>query len=131
MEYWEAIQSGEEVVSDKIRRTYKKIVYDLTDKNSIYYYSHKRANHVIEFVENYCRHSKGKMGGKPVILELWEKAMLATIFGFVDIDGNRKYTEAILIVGKKNGKSLIASCIGLYLQIGDGELRGGSFVIGY
>jgi phage terminase large subunit-like protein len=61
------------------------------------------------------------MGGKPVILELWEKALLATIFGFIDIEGNRKYREAILIVGKKNGKSLISSCVGLYLQVGDGE----------
>lgn len=121
IEYWEQIESGKEVVCDKIRRTYKKIVYDLTDKDSEFFYSPARANHVIEFIENFCRHSKGKLGGKPVTLELWEKAMLATIFGFIDIDGNRKYREAILIVGKKNGKSLIASCVGLYLQIADNE----------
>ena len=121
LEYWELIESGEEVVSDKIRRTYKKVIYDLADKNSEFFYSHARANHVIEFGENYCRHSKGKFGGKPVVLELWEKALLATIFGFIDIDGNRKYREALLIVGKKNGKSLIASVVGLYLQVGDGE----------
>lgn len=121
LEYWNNIQSGKEVVSDKIYRTYKKILYDLNDTSSKFYYSHSRANHIIEFIENFCRHSKGKMGGKPVILELWEKAMLATIFGFIDIDGNRKYRYAILIIGKKNGKSLIASCVGLYLLIGDGE----------
>jgi phage terminase large subunit-like protein len=121
LEYWNKMQSGEEVVCDKIFRTFKKIVHDLTDESSVYHYSHKRANHVIEFIENYCRHSKGKMGGKPVILELWEKAILATIFGFVDIDGYRKYREAILIVGRKNGKSLLASAVGLYLMVGDGE----------
>ncbi len=121
LEYWELIESGKEIVGQKIYKTYKKVVYDLTDNTSEYYYSHARANHVIEFIENFCRHSKGKMGGKPVVLELWEKALLATVFGFVDIEGNRKYNEAILIVGKKNGKSLIASCVGLYLQIGDGE----------
>jgi len=121
LEYWEQIESGKEVVSDKIRRTYKKLVYDLTDNNSEYFYSPARANHVIEFGENFCRHSKGKFGGKPVTLELWEKAMLAAIFGFVDIDGNRKYREALLIVGKKNGKSLIASIVGLYLLVADNE----------
>lgn len=121
IEYWEKIQSGEEAVSQKIYKTYKKVVYDLSDNSSEYYYSNVRANHVIEFIENFCRHSKGKMGGKPVILELWEKALLATVFGFIDIEGNRKYTEAMLIVGKKNGKSLIASCVGLYLQVGDNE----------
>jgi phage terminase large subunit-like protein len=43
------------------------------------------------------------------------------VFGFVDIEGNRKYKEAMLIVGRKNGKSLIASAVGLYLLIGDNE----------
>lgn len=121
LEYWQKIESGEEVVSDKVKRTYKKVVYDLTDKTSEFFYSHKRANHIIEFAENYCRHSKGKFGGQPVVLELWEKAILATAFGFIDINGNRKYRKVKLIVGKKNGKSLIASIVGLYMQVGDGE----------
>lgn len=121
LEYWEEIKSGREVVSVKLRKTYAKIVADLEVAESEYYYSHARANHVIEFIENFCRHSKGKMGGKPVILELWEKAMLAAIFGFVDIEGYRKYNRAVLIIGKKNGKSLIASAVGLYLQVADAE----------
>jgi phage terminase large subunit-like protein len=121
LEYWKLIESGQEVACDKIYRTYKKIVYDLTDNNSEYFYSPARANHVIEFIENFCRNPKGKMGGKPVILELWEKAILATVFGFIDIEGNRKYREAILIVGRKNGKSLISSAVGLYLMVADGE----------
>lgn len=121
LEYWEKIQSGEILVSRKIKATYQKVVNDLNDNKSEWYYSNKRANHVIEFFENYCHHSKGKFGGKPVTLELWEKALLAVIFGFVDIEGNRKYREAILIVGKKNGKSLIASGIGLYMMIADNE----------
>lgn len=120
LEYWEKIQSGEIVTSRKIIATYKKLVNDLNNKSE-WYYNHKRANHVIEFFENYCHHSKGKFGGKPVTLELWEKALLAAIFGFVDIEGNRKYREAVLIVGKKNGKSLIASGIGLYMMIADNE----------
>lgn len=121
LEYWELIESGKEVVSRKIYRTYQKIIFDLQNNRSEYFYSYARANHIIEFIENYCRHSKGKMGGKPVILELWEKALLATVFGFIDIEGYRKYRESILIVGKKNGKSLIASCVGLYLQVADNE----------
>lgn len=121
LEYWEKIQSGEILVSHKIRATYQKLVNDLKNNDSEWYYNNKRANHIIEFFENYCHHSKGKFGGKPVTLELWEKALLAAIFGFVDIEGNRKYREAVLIVGKKNGKSLIASGIGLYMMIADNE----------
>ena len=120
LEYWEKIQSGEEVVSDKVYRTYKKIVSDIRNPG-VYFYSPARANHVLEFAENYCRHSKGKFGGKPVRLELWEKAHLAAVFGFIDDDGLRKYRESLLIVGKKNGKSLLASIVGLYMLMADGE----------
>lgn len=108
------------VVSDKIRRTYSKIINDLTHPDE-FFYSARRANHVLEFAENFCHHSKGKAGGQLVELELWEKAMLATIFGFVDNSGLRKYQRAVLIIGKKNGKSLLASIVGLYLLVADGE----------
>lgn len=121
LEYWEKIQNKEIKVCDKIYRTYQKVVNDINNPGE-YFYSPNRANHILEFAENYCRHSKGKFGGKPVRLELWEKAHLATIFGFIDIDGNRKYRESLLIVGKKNGKSLLASVVGLYMLTADGEM---------
>ena len=121
LKYWERIDGGKETVCEKTRRTYRKLAHDVEHGAGEYYYSEKRAEHVIDFVERFCKHSKGPMGGKPVLLELWEKAMLAAIFGFIDIEGNRKYREALLIVGKKNGKSLLASAVGLYLLVGDGE----------
>jgi phage terminase large subunit-like protein len=121
LEYWKQIESGQEVVSKKIYHTYQKIVADLNDKNGEYYYSPRRAQHAIDFIERYCKHSKGVMGGKPFLLELWQKALIATVFGFIDIEGNRKYRRCILIIAKKNGKSLLASAIGLYLQIADNE----------
>lgn len=119
-EYWDKIQSGEETVGAKIRKVYKKLTWDL-DHPGEYFYSPKRANHILEFAENYCHNYQGKDGGKLVRLELWEKAMLAAIFGFVDVEGIRKYREALLIVGKKNGKSLLASIVGDYLLVADGE----------
>ena len=121
LEYWNLIETGQEVVSKKIYYTYQKLSKDVLDNSSEFFYSPKRANHAIEFIENYCKHSKGQFGGKPVILELWQKAMIAATFGFIDIEGNRKYHRCILIIAKKNGKSLLASAIGLYLQIADKE----------
>lgn len=120
LEYYEKIKSGEETVSKKIKITYEKLARDIENPDE-FFYSVKRANHILEFAENFCRHSKGKYGGCPVVLELWEKAMLSSIFGFVDINGKRKYQRAVLIIGKKNGKSLLASIVGLYLMIGDSE----------
>lgn len=119
-EYWKEIQTGNEVVSQKVYKTYKHLVWKL-DNPGEFFYSPARANHIIEFFENYCHHSKGKKGGQLVQLELWEKAMLAAVFGFVDIEGNRQYRKCGLIVGKKNGKSLLASGVGLYMQTADGE----------
>ncbi|RUS47556.1 terminase large subunit [Cohnella sp. AR92] len=122
LEYWDQIESGAVVVGDKVRRIYKKLAADVYDKDSEYIYDAKRANHAIEFIENFCKHSKGKWGGRPIDLELWQKAFLAATFGFVHaIEGTRKYREVMLVVARKNGKSTIASGIGLYLQIADGE----------
>lgn len=120
VEYYDQIESGKEVVSDKVRKWYKKLAYDVYHPG-VYHYSAKRGNHILEFAENYCRHSKGRLGGQLVKLELWEKAWLAATFGFVDDDGIRKYTLSVLIVAKKNGKSLLASIVGLYMLVGDGE----------
>lgn len=121
LEYWTAIENGREIVSQKIYKTFRHLVKQLNVENSEFFYSPQRANHILEFAENYCRHSKGKYGGQPVRLELWEKAILAAIFGFVDIEGNRQYREVLLIVGKKNGKSLLASIVGNYMLAADGE----------
>jgi len=120
-EYWQDINNKKVVVSKKIKNTYKKIMQDLDNSND-FYYDDMRANHAIYFIEEYCRHSQGELGGKRIKLETWQKAMISTIFGFVDNDGYRKYRRAIWIVGKKNGKSLIASAVGLYMQIADGEM---------
>ena len=120
-EYWERIQSGEINVGQKVYKTYRHIIREIDRKDNEYFYDPRRAHHILEFFENYLRQSKGKCGGQLVKLELFEKAMLATAFGFVDIEGNRQYREVLLIVGKKNGKSLLASGVGLYMLHADGE----------
>jgi len=122
IEYWQQIQSGKVTVSGKVNKVYAKLITDLNNPDCEWEYSEKRAEHAINFIEKYCKHSKGKFGGKPVILELWEKAMLAATFGFIHkIDGTRKYREVMLIVARKNGKSLIGSAIALYMLLADGE----------
>lgn len=120
LEYWDAIRSGRETVGRKVWALYQHLAAEI-ERPGEWYFSSRRANHVLEFAENYCRQSKGKYGGQLVRLELWEKALLGAAFGFVDINGLRKYREVLLIVGKKNGKSLLASIVGLYMQTADGE----------
>lgn len=124
IEYWNQIDSGELVVSSKIRRVYKHIVEDIINNpNSEWEYSASHASHAVEFIERYCKHSKGSMGGKPFILELWQTSLIGAMFGIVHkIEGYRKYQEVILIVARKNGKSTLAAAVALYLLIADGEL---------
>jgi len=119
--YYNLIVSGKIRVSKKLRKTFDKVVKDLTDMSSKYRFDINKANRPIEFIEKFCKHSKGKWIGKPVILDLWQKAIIQTIFGFLDENGNRKYKEVLLIVGRKNGKSTLLSAIALYMLFADGE----------
>lgn len=120
LEYWDQIETGKTLVSKKVYQQYAEIVKELGGYKE-WYYSPERANHIIEFAENFCCHSKGKMAGRKVVLELWEKAYLAAVYGFIDIEGNRKCQRVVLIVGKKNGKSLLDSIMALYGLVGDSE----------
>src|SRR5660397_64262 len=106
----------------KVRKAYAELVRIINEPKSEWEYDSDKALHAIYFVERFCKHSKGKLGGKPFILQLWQKALVAATFGMVHkIDGTRKYQEVMLIVGRKNGKSTLAAAIGLYMQMGDGE----------
>ena len=106
----------------KVYRMYREIIRFLDDPQSEWEYCPARANHAVEFVENYCKHSKGKLGGKPFILELWQKALVAATFGIIHkISRLRKYREVMLMVARKNGKSTLSAAIGLYMQLADEE----------
>lgn len=135
-EYYNKISSGEIVACKKIKSVYKKLVNDLKKPKTVsflnkitdeieehtYIFDEKKANRPIQFIERYCKHSKGKWAGKPVILELWQKAHIQALYGFVDKEtGLRKYRKFVLFVGKKNGKSTEGSGLGLYQLTSDGE----------
>jgi len=120
--YFLWIQQNRKKVGKKIFNVYKELVRIINNPNSEWEYSPRKASHAIEFIENYCKHSKGKLGGKPFLLELWQKALVAATFGIVHkIDGTRKFQEILLVVARKNGKSTLAAAIGLYMQVADGE----------
>lgn len=121
-EYWEWKNKNPDSVSEKMSAQLDKLVADISDLTSDVIYDSNKANHALEFIENYCRNIKGKTAGKLVVLDLWEKAFIASIFGIVyKATGLRRTKRAVLIVAKKNGKSLLAAATGLYMLIADGE----------
>lgn len=116
--YYDKIKSNEIIVCEKLRKSLENII---NDDNPKYHFDIELANKPITFIEKFCKHSKGKWAGKPVILELWEKVLIQIIFGYVDKNNLRRYREVLVVVARKNGKSTLLSAIGLYMLFGDKE----------
>ena len=124
IKYYLKIQSGEEIVSKKVARVYRHLVEDiLLNTESEWEFDEVEASIALDFIQQHCKHTKGKYAGQLFELELWQKAVVAAAFGIVHkIDRTRKYQEVILLVARKNGKSTFAAAIGLYLLIADDEM---------
>ena len=106
-EYKTAIDSGEIVVGEHIKALYNRIEKGLED--SLFFLSLKKANKAIKFIENFCHHCEGR--NDLIKLELWQKATVTLIFGIVDENDLRFFREVVIVIGRKNGKTLLASTI--------------------
>ena len=76
---------------------------------------------VIDFIETFCRQSKGRWGGERLTLLEWQRDFLMRLFGWRRADGRRRFRRFYLEVAKKNGKSTMVSALVLYLLLADGE----------
>lgn len=121
-EYLKAIETGDEVVGAKILKLYEREVKWMSDKDFNFYFDEAAGLRPIQFIEKYCKHSKGKWSGKPVKLELFQKAKLQLTFGWKEKDtGNRRIREVVDIRSRKCGKSTETAGVEQYMLIGDGE----------
>ena len=135
-EYNKWIKENPNKVCKKVKTIYDKLAKDILKENKVsffnkstgeneihtYVFDEKKSLRCINFIEKYCKQSKGTWNGKPLKLELFQKAFLQALFGFVDKDtGFRKYKKAILFVGRKNGKSVLDSGIANYMLTKDNE----------
>ncbi len=135
-EYYKWIEKNPNKVCKKVKTIYQRLVMDLKKPKTVsffnkatgenethtYIFDERKSLRCIHFIEKYCRQSKGIWNGKPLKLELFQKAFLQSLFGFVDKDtGLRKYKKAVLFVARKNGKSVLDSGIALYMLTKDGE----------
>jgi len=110
--YYQGIKSGNIVVSQWIERIYGYIIKGL--ENKTFFFNQKKANAAIRWIEKHCFHVEGVLAPKNLHLELWQRALVSAIFGIVDERENRQFREIVLIVARKNGKSLLASAIARY-----------------
>ena len=119
LEYYQAIKEKTVTVGYWISQWYEYIIKGL--ENKAFYYDAKKAQRAIKYIENFCHHHEGVMAPQLLKLELWQKALVSVIFGIVDEQGNRQFREVFVVVGRKNGKTLLASAIASYMMYLDGE----------
>ena len=81
-----------------------------------------KGERVVEFFARFLRHFKGQWADKPFILQDWQRDdIVMPLFSWVREDGRRRFSSADIWVAKKNGKSALASGLGLYGLLADGE----------
>lgn len=110
--YYQKVKNGSIVVGRWIELLLTYLVKGLEEK--AFFYDQKKANEVIDWIESHCFHTEGPLAPQLLKLELWEKAFVASIYGIVDKNGFRQFREVVLIVARKNGKSLLAAALEKY-----------------
>ena len=111
--YYQQIRNDKVTVGRWIELIYEYLVKGLERK--LFYFDQKKANDAIEWIEAHCFHTEGPLAPGPIELELWQKAFVSSIFGIVNEDGFRQFREVFLVIGRKNGKTKMASAIAEYM----------------
>lgn len=120
-EYNSKIQSDEIKTSRRVKAIYARLVKEMDDENSSFYFDETAAIRPIEFAETFCKQSQGELGAD-LKLELFQKAYIQALFGFLEKEtGYRRFNETMFLVGRKNGKTTLLSAIALYMLIADYE----------
>jgi len=125
--YTKRVLSGKINVCRWVRLAVERHFYDLgreeTEKFP-YFFDSSAAQHFFDFCEDNLYHYEGIMQGKPLILEPWQWFVYGSIFGWrkqKKFGGKwiRRFRTAIIIVPKKNGKSILSGAVALYMLEAD------------
>lgn len=120
-EYYDRIECGDIITSRRVKEVYERLVKEMDDNGSPYYFDEDAGERPILFIETFCKQSQGTIGA-PLKLELFQKAYIQLLFGWLEKDtGYRRFRETMFLCGRKNGKSTLLSGIALYMLIADCE----------
>lgn len=120
-EYYDRIECGDIITSRRVKAVYERLVKEMDDNGSPYYFDEDAGERPILFIETFCKQSQGTIGA-PLKLELFQKAYIQLLFGWIEKDtGYRRFRETMFLCGRKNGKSTLLSGIALYMLIADCE----------
>ena len=111
IEYGDLIKNGEVVVGYWVKKEISNLLKDLNDPR--YIYDMSEAHRRIRFQETLCLQSKEPYYMKPIRLMPWETAFWEALYSFRMADtGLRRFTEALLEIARKNGKSTFLAADG-------------------
>lgn len=119
-EYAESVVSGSTPACKWVRLACERHLRDLARDDWQWKYVPKKAWDICFFVEQ-LPHIKGRWPSRNIVLEKWQCFFLCVIFGWVDGEGFRRFRNALVVIPRKNGKTLIAAAIALYLLALDQE----------
>ncbi len=124
-QYARDILSGKILAGKYIKLACQRHLDDLknsvNDKNYPYRFDRDLAERACCFVQ-LLPHSSGDLNGQKLKAESWQLFIFSSIFGWVTKKGKkRRFKEAYIRVGRKNGKSFFAAGIGMYMFCADGE----------
>lgn len=118
-QYFSGIGDGRIIACEKMKRIADTLMEKYLNPGE-FHFDLEIANRHIEFIERFCKLPTGKLG-QPLRLELFQKARLQSIFGFVDDNNLRQYNEVLIIEGRKNGKTTETAAIELDMLMNDKE----------
>ncbi len=117
--YAREVVSGERLACKWVRLACQRFLDDFGREDL--YFDVAAADRVIGFVE-WFRHYKGDWAGQRLKLEAWQKFVISAIFGWKrKASGKRRYKYAYIEVPRKNGKTILAAGVALYMMCADGE----------
>ena len=118
-EYFTGIYDGSIVACDKIKRA-SEILLDQYSQPGEFHFDAEMAKKHTDFIEKFCRVPSGRIG-TPLKLQLFQKARLQAIFGFLDDNDLRQYQEVMIVEGRKNGKTTETAAVEIDMLINDRE----------
>lgn len=87
-----------------------------------YYFDEQSAKRACDFIETFCKHTKGSLAGEKLILEDWQREIIEAIFGWKSKKTKlRKFRQCFIFIPRKNGKTTMMVGIALYMLFSDGE----------
>lgn len=110
--YYQRIHNGSVTVGRWIVLLYEYLIHGL--ENGLFFFDQRKANAAIQYIEEHAFHTEGEKAPGNLILETWQKAFLSCVYGIVDEKGNRQFREVFLVIGRKNGKTLLAAAMEKY-----------------